>query len=1386
MLAEKLAKLSPEQRELLLKRLQQQKGAEAHATDGKLPEATPDPANLHQPFPLTDVQEAYWIGRQGSFELGNVSAHGYTEIDGWNIDLARLKQAWQGTIARHPMLRAIVEWNGKQKILESVPEFEIPLLDLRHLSAEDAEREALRVRDEMSHRVIPSDRWPLYEMAATLFPDGRTRLHIGLDVLIFDAWSYDILNWELEQRYLNPEVDLPALDFSFRDYVLGLESLKGNAEWNEAKAYWMERIKDFPPPPELPLARDPKSIGVPRFIRHASRLPAADWAAFKARAAKAGVTPSVALLTAYTDVLATWSKNETFTVNLTLFNRLPLHEQVNDIMGDFTNLVMVAIDAPKDADFMARARHIQKQLWLDMDHRLFGGVQLVRELARHWGKANESVMPVVFTSAVGHAMPESKGAHFTWLGKEVFTITQTPQVWLDHQVFEDGDELVFDWDAVEGLFPEGMLEIMFEGFRRQLVDLATGDEAWREIRRDYLPESMLAYRPALGPEVDIGQHRLLHTPFIEQALAHPERTALIAAGRHFSYGEIYRRSRHIAQALRDHGLQPGELVAVVSPKDWIQTVAVMAILQAGGAYLPVDPALPEDRRNYIFDKARARFALTKAPLIDALEWPQGVTALAVDGGEFEGIDAEPIQPLRAVEDLAYVIFTSGSTGQPKGVMIDHRGALNTIQDINRRFALGPEDRVFAISALSFDLSVYDIFGALAAGAAIVLPEVDGLRDPSYWARMTAEHKVSLWNSVPALMEMLVTYLEGQHDHLPDSLRVVMMSGDWIPVTLPNRIKAIARPDIRVNSLGGATEGSIWSIIYPIEQVDPAWTSIPYGKGMTNQAIQVLDRSLRQRPDWVAGDLYISGIGVAKGYLGDEERTNAAFFTHPKTGEALYRTGDLGRYLPDGNIEFLGREDFQVKIQGYRIELGEIETVLAKHPAVHGAVVNPHGNERGNRRLIAYIVPRHEDSVRPLDGFPLLTDGAERFQFRMSQIALRRFDPLNSGIIELPALTPEQMRQLDARRTDRRFRDETLSFSAFADLLAWLASKPRGNSLPKFSYGSAGNLYPVRAYVYVAEGRVENIPSGIYYYNPAERRLYPVNMDARISDRAHAPANRPGFNESAFSIFLVGKIGAIAPLYGQYSRHFCTIEVGLMSQALEAAAPAHGLGLCQIGVMDFESIAPMFHLEEDEVYLHSLYGGIPAQDDDGITPDYRDDDEEDEAPMDSLREYLKAHLPDYMVPSTYITMDTLPLTSNGKVDRKALPTPEEHESKHSHQEFVAPRGDLEEVIAGIWREVLGREQVSIHDNFFDIGGNSVHMVQIHSRLQDIVQKPVALVDMFFRYPTIANLVDFLDEGKDSADDGSHHEMTEEERGKRLDHRRKSMQDQRRARLAKRQQ
>ncbi|HEX8191018.1 MAG TPA: non-ribosomal peptide synthase/polyketide synthase [Pyrinomonadaceae bacterium] len=925
-----------------------------------LPPLAPAPAERYEPFPLTEIQEAYWIGRGGDFELSNVAAHGYLELEGEGLDLGRLNRAIRRCVGRHDMLRAVVTADGLQRVLERVPEYEVAVTDLRGLDPETVAAELGRLREEMSHEVRPADRWPLFEIRVSLLDGGRMRFYLSIDALICDAWSVRLLAADLARFYNDPGAEAAPPGLTFRDYMRSVLSLREGELYRDSAEYWRRRLPALPRAPELPLACDPGSLAEPQFRRREMRLGRDAWRRLKERAGALGLTHSGVLLAAYSEVLAAWSKGARFTVNLTLFNRLPLHPQVNELVGDFTSIILLAVDASRAESFETRALRLQEQLWDDIDHRHFSGVSVLRELSRQNPEGGPASMPVVFTSVL---MPdwaeEAAGAGDAAGGSPlhrfevVNSITQTPQVWLDNQVTEHEGELRVVWDAVEELFPEGVLSDMFDAYGRLLERLAAGEEAWREPSRGLLPGYQAEQRAEVNATDAPVPEGMLHTLFLRQVPLRAREAAVISPGRTLSYEELARLSNQTAHLLREAGARPNALVAVVMEKGWEQVVAVLAVLRAGAAYLPISPEVPAERLRHLLEHGEVELVLTQPKFAGAVEWPERVRTFVVSEEALAGAPDAPHEPTQGPEDLAYVIYTSGSTGLPKGVMIDHRGAVNTVLDINRRFEVGPEDRVLALSSLSFDLSVYDIFGTLAAGGAVVIPEPEAARDPARWARLVNDERVTVWNSVPALMELFVDYVAGRPEARPRGLRLVMLSGDWVATSLPERIRAAA-PGARLFSLGGATEASIWSIIHPVEEVDPGLPSIPYGKPMVNQRFHVLNEALEPCPTWVPGDLYIGGVGLALGYWRDEALTDGSFVENPWTGERLYRTGDVGRYLPDGNIQFLGREDSQVKIQGYRVELGEVEAALAAHPEVRAAAVTAVGQAPGPRRLVGHV------------------------------------------------------------------------------------------------------------------------------------------------------------------------------------------------------------------------------------------------------------------------------------------------------------------------------------------------------------------------------------------------------------------------------------------------
>ena len=917
-----------------------------------LPTITHDADKRTDPFPMLDLQAAYLFGRNEALE-NHVSSHYYNEFEIQDLDVARFEQAWNQVSQRHQASLTIVNAEGQLQPLTEVPPIVIPVTDLREQPPSLVEAKLQDIRQTLSRQSVPLDRWPWFDIRITHLSQGRSRVHYNANNFFTDGLVYVKLLQEVQHYYEHPEQSLEPLDISFRDCCLALDQLEHSEFGTTSKQYWSERLISLPPPPQLPLLPGVTLQRRSRLVRRKSLLSADCWQGLKKNAEAFGVTPSNAVFTAYAEILKTWSHSHHFIVNSMVTRRFPLHPQIMNVLGNFSSMYPLEVDMRNCDSFAERAKRLQKQVLQDMEHFYYGGIQVLQDLNRVRGQMGRPACQLVASSCLYIDWTSTDWAS---LESSLYTCLETPQVQLDGQFFpaaEGGLHII--WDVMEEIFAPGLIDAIWQTYLELLQTLGTVPDIWTQSHLNLVPQNQLDQRSAINNTEVPCPLEHLQTAFSRQAQKQPDQLAVISASGTVTYGQLWKHMYRIGRRLQQLGVRPGQLVAIVMEKGWEQVAAVYGILASGAAYVPINPSVPTERLDYLLDNAQVEIVLTQTTVDQRLRWPTNVKRLCVDtSAEWQALDDSPFEPIQIPSDLAYVIYTSGSTGQPKGVMISHQAALNTIIDINRRFDLKASDRVLGVSALSFDLSVYDLFGPLLAGATLVLPDPNTSRDPGHWLDLIQRERITVWNSAPALMQLLMDVSHSLKEQLP-SLRLVLMSGDWIPVDLPAKIWQVVS-ECQVISLGGATEASIWSIFYPINQVDEQWQSIPYGKPLDNQSWHVFTDDFMPCPTWVPGHLYIGGMGLALGYWRNDEKTRNSFVTHPITGERLYRTGDLGRYLPDGNIEFLGRQDFQVKVQGFRIELGEIESALLQHPALKEAVVTAHTDGSGGKRLIAYGVP----------------------------------------------------------------------------------------------------------------------------------------------------------------------------------------------------------------------------------------------------------------------------------------------------------------------------------------------------------------------------------------------------------------------------------------------
>ncbi|WP_316838938.1 amino acid adenylation domain-containing protein [Pedobacter gandavensis] len=459
-------------------------------------------------------------------------------------------------------------------------------------------------------------------------------------------------------------------------------------------------------------------------------------------------------------------------------------------------------------------------------------------------------------------------------------------------------------------------------------------------------------------ETPYPDYKTLHVLFEEQVLKTPDQVALLCGDQLLTYKELNDRANQLARKIIELGVRPGDNIGLLIERNFEMVIGMYAILKAGGAYVPVDPHYPIDRQEYILSNSAVSLLLSDVAHPIHVLMPD-LTTLIVAGLDLNGYSAHNLNLHIDSRQLAYTIYTSGSTGKPKGVMIEHHSVVNLILWVNNRFNVGSNDRLLFITSMCFDLSVYDIFGILSSGGSLVIAEQKQVNDFNELLHMLQHYQITFWDSVPTTLDYLIRELETTNNsYVQDHLRLVFLSGDWIPLSLPDRIKRFF-PSASVISLGGATEGTIWSNYFPIEEIDKSWNSIPYGKPIANNFFYILDEQLQPVPFGAIGELFIGGVGVARGYANSPEKTKDTFVPDPfnqNYGGIMYRTGDHGRMLPGMNMEFIGRKDNQVKIHGFRVELGEIEHLLSQSVHLKGAVVLAKLNRMGQKDLICYVDP----------------------------------------------------------------------------------------------------------------------------------------------------------------------------------------------------------------------------------------------------------------------------------------------------------------------------------------------------------------------------------------------------------------------------------------------
>lgn len=676
--------------------------------------------NEEKEFDLSVMAHAYWAGRQDVSNDGGTPPHFYHEFTTSRIDANRLDKALSIIVERHPMLRAAISSSGKQRILAKPYHHHCVVHDFREDDEDLALAHLQEVRASLVNTSMDIEQGEVLDVHVIHLPD-QSILSVLLDMSVSDARSFRILLSELAHYYNNPSLKPPRMEVTYRDYIEFTK--REDPEKEGDRLWWLSKLPTLPRHPLIPLDPSKKVLGM-RSYRLGDRLEPKIRKTLEDAAKSAGVTLTALLMSAFCYCIRTWSENEQFLLNVPVFNRPAEIKGIEDVIGDFTGSVLLACSIDTTATFFENCRILNRRLAEALSHRQYPGVSVLRDLSQHHGEAFRA--PFVFTSAMGIGELFSDEFKKTF-GRPSWIVSHSPYTWLDVQLgLVDGD-LHINWDIRKGVFAEGVIEEIYDSFKKLLLDISSHAPA-DFIAETLIPASQLEARRLRKRTADeraaLRSHSegLLQDGLEIQARIRPNAIAIYESSGQTTFASLFSLSKTVAAAIKSAGISPGSRIGICMPKSACQVAGVYGILLAGCCYVPVSPRIPEIRKKTIAREADLAAVITQHPC----SWFKGpLISIPTDNASSEGFESAKVQP----SSPAYVIFTSGSTGEPKGVVVSHEAALNTIQDIQARFSIGAHDIALGVSNLDFDLSVFDIFGILGAGATLVFSDQGNFADP---------------------------------------------------------------------------------------------------------------------------------------------------------------------------------------------------------------------------------------------------------------------------------------------------------------------------------------------------------------------------------------------------------------------------------------------------------------------------------------------------------------------------------------------------------------------------------------------------------------------------------------------------------------------------------
>ncbi len=886
--------------------------------------------------PLTPLQQAYLMGRREHLPLGGVAMQEFREYRG-RIVTEELRRRLARLVRRHDALRTRIDEDRLVQRVDPDPVTNLEELDLRVLTPAEAWQQVDTLREDYTHRLCDPSRSPWHLLLIQLPPDAADShvLFARFDALILDGQGIAAILTELlaEQDFPAP---VPAGE------AIRIDA--GNRDTDAA--YWTARLQSFTGPMRLPWLKPLASIKASRYRREHLMIPREHLTALSRLGAQHGLFRNAILSTLILDVLARWCEEGTMCVAVPV--ALPQAGQLSNA----SSFIPLLYD-PTSGSLEDRARRVQTSILEGLEHLAFSGVDLNRLLlSRH---PDGPPLPVVLTNALSWPKLRPDGPVRLQGG-----LTQTPQTAMDIRLtLDEWDNLELCIDYAEQALSPALVRDLLHAMGKALEAVARRGVLDLQAR-DFIDHAHYRHN---GKEEDF-----ICSSFLQRIAQHlfetgADKTALICGKNHISYGQLGRNVAAIMHGLDQRGLRKGNIVAICLPRGPEHVTVTLACALLGILWVPVDAGSPPDRLRVLLDTCRPDLVVGEEN-IDGLEMVAPQMLVYSIASEYP-VNSQSLAELSRSENAAYYLFTSGTTGKPKCVVLCNRATSNVIGHTQTLWQVGPQDVFISVTPLHHDMSVFDVFGALSAGATLVLPAPGEEKDAVAWNRLVQRYGVTVWCSVPAILEMLLTCR--QSDELR-SLRLIAQGGDYIKPATIAALRTIL-PECRLFSLGGPTETTIWSIWHEITAEDEA--IIPYGRPLPGSRYYLLNDAGEHCPAGVVGRIHTAGVSLSLGYLEDGVLTRSDFVTilneHNRPIQA-FRTGDLGRYREDGTLLFAGRVNGYVKVRGVRISLPDIENELSKHENIQSILVTDFGDARTGEIALGALYVGAEMPVAELRSF----------------------------------------------------------------------------------------------------------------------------------------------------------------------------------------------------------------------------------------------------------------------------------------------------------------------------------------------------------------------------------------------------------------------------------